>query len=64
MSKKNTQLPQGSIKSEDPSKKPRIVYFQYKPSDNGLRTLRQHLVALQEGDDFQRGFDTSHLFKD
>ena len=64
VSKKPLQLPQGSIKSVDPSKKPRIVYFQYKPSGNGLRTLRQHFVALQEGDDFQCGDDTSHLFKD
>ena len=51
VSKKTLQLPQGSIKSVDPSKKPRIVYFQYKPSGNGLRTLRQNFVAL-------------HLFKD
>ena len=64
LSKKPLQLPQGSIKSVDPSKKPRIVYFQYKPSRNGLRTLRQHFVTLQEGDDFQCGDDTSHLFKD
>ena len=63
MGKKTLQPPQGSIKSVDPSKKPRIVYFQYKPSGNGLRTLRQHFVALQEGDDFQCGDDTSHLFK-
>ena len=63
VSKKPLQLPQGSIKSVDPSKKPRIVYFQYKPSGNGLRTLRQHFVALQ-GDDFQCGYDTCHLFKD
>ena len=63
VSKKPLQLPQGSIKLVDPSKKPRIVYFQYKPSGNGLRTLRQHFVALQEGDDFQCD-DTSHLFKD
>ena len=34
VSKKTLQLPQGSIKSVDPSKKPRIVYFQYKPSSN------------------------------
>ena len=40
------------------------MHFQYKPSGNGLRTRRQHLVALQEGDDFQCGDDTSHLFKD
>ena len=52
-----------SIKLVDQSKKPRIVYFQYKPSGNGLRTLRQHFVALK-GDDFQCGDDTSHLFKD
>ena len=64
VSKKPLQLPQGSIKSVDPSKKPRIVYFQYEPSGNGLRTLRQHFVALRDGDDFQCGYDTSHLCKD
>ena len=48
VSKKTLQLPQGSIKSVDPSKKPRIVYFQYKPSGNGLRTCRQHLDVFKK----------------
>ena len=45
-------------------RKPRLVYSQYKTSGNGLRKVREKFVALQEGNDFQCGNDTSKLFQD
>ena len=44
--------------------KPRIVYFQYKPSGQGNRMIRKEFNILQERNEFHCGDDTSKLFED
>ena len=40
------------------------MYSQYKPPGQGVRKIRQKFKALQEGNNFRCGDDTSHLFLD